>query len=148
MATAAVIPLPAKAMRAAISYAVICAAVLAGTASATAAGAAHTSTLRADVGEWSIVPSTGAVPAGRVRIDVRNLGRDAHQIVLVRTTSFAQRLPLRENRAVVQPLHATPPVRPGGRASFVVSLSRGSYLLLDNLPWHYWKGTSVAFSVR
>ena len=39
-------------------------------------------------------------------------------------------------------------VKPGARASFTVSLKPGSYLLLDNLPWHYWKGTSAAFTVR
>jgi uncharacterized cupredoxin-like copper-binding protein len=39
-------------------------------------------------------------------------------------------------------------VAPGGVASFVVHLRRGSYLLVDNLPWHYWNGTRAAFAVR
>ena len=39
-------------------------------------------------------------------------------------------------------------VPPGGTATLVVSLRHGSYVLLDNLPWHYWKGTSVAFAVQ
>jgi uncharacterized cupredoxin-like copper-binding protein len=105
-------------------------------------------TLRADVAEWSIVPSSGAVPAGRVRIEVRNLGAYAHEVVLVRTRSFAAPLPLRANRAVVTPVARTRLLRAGERASFVVTLRPGSYVLLDNLPWHYWKGTSAAFSVR
>ena len=113
-----------------------------------AGGATRIPTLRADVGEWSIVPSVGAVRAGRVRIDVRNLGADAHEIVLVRTKSFAARLPLRGTRAVARPEAAPVLVRAGQHASFVVTLRPGSYLLLDNLPWHYWQGTSTAFSVR
>ena len=116
-------------------------------AASAAGGATKVATLRADVAEWSIVPSTGAVAAGRVRIVVRNLGYEAHQIVLVRTSSFDERLPLVGHRALVHPIMQTTLVRPGGRASFVVSLRRGSYLLLDNLPWNYWKGTSVAFTV-
>jgi len=105
-------------------------------------------TIRADVGEWSVVPSVGVVAAGRVRIDVRNLGQVAHRITLVKTESFDPVLRLRGDRALVRPLAASVLVRPGRTSSFVVSLRRGSYLLLDNRPWSYWKGTSVAFSVR
>lgn len=105
-------------------------------------------TLRADVGEWSVVPSAGLVRAGRVRIVVRNLGAVAHQIAVVKTGSFDPDLPLRGDRALAHPLARSVVVRPGGATSFVVTLRRGSYLLLDNLPWHYWAGTSVAFSVR
>jgi hypothetical protein len=104
--------------------------------------------ITADVGEWSVVPSVGVVRAGRVRITVRNVGAVTHQIVVVKTESFDAYLQLQEDRAVVRPLARPVLVRPGGASSFVVSLTRGSYLLLDNLPSRYQKGTSVAFSVR
>lgn len=123
----------------------VAAAALPGTG---AQGATSPFTLRADVGEWSIVPSVGSVRAGRVRIEVRNLGTAAHQIVLVRTKAFAARLPLRGTRAVVRPAAEPVLVRAGQRASFVVTLRPGPYVLLDNLPWAYWKGASTAFSVR
>jgi uncharacterized cupredoxin-like copper-binding protein len=115
--------------------------------SGTAAPAPAT-TLRADVAEWSIVPSTGDVHAGLVRLVVRNLGASPHQVTVVRTSTFGARLRLDGARAAVHPLAASIVVRPGKSATLVVSLKRGSYLLLDNLPWSYWKGTSVAFSVR
>ena len=115
--------------------------------SGTAAPAPAT-TLRADVAEWSIVPSTGDVHAGLVRLVVRNLGASPHQVTVVRTATFGARLHLDGARAVVHPLAASIVVRPGKTATLVVSLRRGSYMLLDNLPWSYWKGTSVAFSVR
>ena len=105
-------------------------------------------TLRADVAEWSIVPSTGAVHAGLVRVVVRNLGASPHQVTVVRTATFGARLRLVGAHAVVHPLAASVVVCPGRTATLVVSLTRGSYVLLDNLPWSYWKGTSVAFSVR
>jgi len=105
------------------------------------------SSLRADVAEWSIVPSEGVVRPGQVRIVVRNVGAEPHQVMVVRTTRFAQRLPLSKNRAVARPLAAVL-VAPGATKTIVVSLSPGPYLLIDNLPWHYWKGTSVAFAVQ
>jgi uncharacterized cupredoxin-like copper-binding protein len=115
---------------------------------AVAGGGTRLPTLRADVGEWSIVPSTGAVPAGRVLIDVRNLGAEPHELVLVRTKTFAAQLPLHGTRAVIRPEAKPVLVRAGRHTTFVVTLRPGSYVLLDNLPWHYWKGTSAAFSVR
>jgi hypothetical protein len=117
------------------------------TAAATA-GAPPAATLRADVAEWSIVPSTGAVPAGKVRLVVRNLGATRHQVTIVRTAAFGERLRLAGARALVHPIAASIVVRPGRTATLLLSLQRGSYALLDNLPWSYWKGTSVAFSVR
>jgi uncharacterized cupredoxin-like copper-binding protein len=134
-------------MRFVFAYCGIAAALL-GAAAKSTAGPAPAAVLRADVAEWSIVPSAGVVPAGRVRIDVRNLGNSLHEVVLVRTRAFDSRLPLRGTRANVQPLGASLRVAPGARTSFVVSLKPGSYVLLDNLPWHYWKGTSAAFVVR
>ena len=61
--------------------------------------------------------------------------------MLVRTTRFAQTLTLdgdhvdrparRRRRSVVEP---------GRSASIVARLQPGNYLLIDNLPWHYWRG--------
>jgi uncharacterized cupredoxin-like copper-binding protein len=113
------------------------------------AAPAPATTLHADVAEWSIVPSVGSVHAGVVRVVVRNLGASPHQVTIVRTATFGERLRLAGARAVVHPIAAgVVVVRPGRSATLVVSLRRGSYELLDNLPWSYWKGTSVAFSVR
>lgn len=112
------------------------------------AAPAPATTMRADVAEWSIVPSTGSVQSGVVRLVVHNLGASPHQVTVVRTTTFGARLRLDGARAAVRPIAASMIVRPGKTATLVVSLSRGSYELIDNLPWSYWKGTSVAFSVR
>ena len=112
------------------------------------AAPAPATTLRADVAEWSIVPSTGAVRAGLVRLVVHNLGASPHQVTVVRTATFGARLRLAGARAVVHPVASSIVVAPGRSATLVVSLEHGSYMLLDNLPWSYWKGTSVAFSVR
>ena len=124
-----------------VAAALVCAAV-------GNAGSRPASTLRADVAEWSIVPSTGAVRAGTVRLVVHNLGASPHQITVARTASFGAPLRLAGARALARSLAATAIVPPGRTATLVVSLRRGSYVLFDNLPWSYWKGTSVAFTVR
>jgi hypothetical protein len=112
------------------------------------AGTQPPALLRADIAEWSLVPSAGVVRAGLVRITAHNLGLDTHQLVLVRTTRFAPVLPLdgdhAAGRAVVQPLI----VEPGQSRSITTRLKPGNYLLIDNLPWHYWRGTAAAIVVR
>jgi uncharacterized cupredoxin-like copper-binding protein len=115
---------------------------------ALAAPPARVASLRADVAEWSIVPSVGVVPAGRVRITVRNLGTVKHSLEVARTDTFAQELPLRGNHAVARAIGRSVAVRAGATKSFVVRLAPGSYVLLDNLPGNYRRGMSVAFSVR
>lgn len=125
--------------------------LLAATASQAAVSRAETappSSLRADIAEWNLVPSTGVVRAGRVRITARNLGLAVHQLVLVRTTRFDQELRLDGDHATGR--SAAPPlvVQPGRSGSVVALLRPGTYLLIDNLPWHYWRGTSAAIVVR
>jgi hypothetical protein len=105
-------------------------------------------TLHADVAEWNVVPASGVVVAGRVRLVVRNIGRQPHQLIVVRTDRFAEPLALRDDRAVARPVAPRLLVPPGQTRTLLLTLSRGSYLLVDNLPWHYWQGTSAAFAVR
>ncbi|HZU20123.1 MAG TPA: hypothetical protein VE982_02780 [Gaiellaceae bacterium] len=105
-------------------------------------------TLHADVAEWSVVPSAGVVAHGSLRIVVRNLGEVAHQLSLVRTSSFDPLFALSGSRAAIRPLATTRMLEPGETTSLTVSVRPGSYELVDNLPWHYWLGTSAAFSVR
>ena len=106
------------------------------------------STLTALVAEWSVVPSAGVVSAGAVRIRVRNVGLEPHELVLVRTGRFADALPLADDRARVRAIGPTLVVAPGQTASALFSVKPGSYVLLDNLPWHYWHGTWAAFAAR
>jgi uncharacterized cupredoxin-like copper-binding protein len=115
---------------------------------ANAAPPSHVASLKADVAEWSIVPSAGVVHAGRVRITVRNLGVKTHSLEVVRTDTVAERLPLRGSHAVAQPVGRPLTVAAGAVKSIVVRLAPGSYMLLDNLPWNYWRGMSVPFAVR
>jgi uncharacterized cupredoxin-like copper-binding protein len=131
-----------------IAFLVVAVGVLGVASYGRAATVEARASLRADVAEWSVVPSVGVVPSGRTRILVRNVGEQVHQLMVVRVSSFAAQLRLRGNRAVATPVGVPVSVQPGRTATLTVDLTRGSYLLVDNLPWHYWQGTSAAFSVR
>jgi hypothetical protein len=122
-------------------------AALAGVVEAAAASDSAPSSLRADVAEWSIVPSTGVVRHGAVRIVARNLGAASHRIAIVRTRRFGDRLPSNGEQVSVRPLGRSISVAPGRAATFVVRLAPGSYVLFDDLPWAYWLGASAAFTV-
>jgi hypothetical protein len=100
------------------------------------------------VAEWSVVPSEGTVAAGFVRIRVRNAGLEPHELVLTRTRRFGESLPLDGDHAQARRVGPTVRVEPGQTVTAGFRLARGSYVLLDNLPWHYWQGTWAAFSAR
>ncbi len=94
------------------------------------------------------MPSAGVVRAGLVRITARNVGNKTHQLVLVRTTGFAETLTTNGSHAVGQTVTKPLVVEPGRSASTVARLASGNYVLIDNLPWHYWHGTFAAIVVR
>jgi uncharacterized cupredoxin-like copper-binding protein len=137
---------PRRSLTLGLALASVISGLLAGFA--VAAPAPRATPLRVDVAEWSVVPSAGVVRAGRVRIVVRNLGGVTHSLMIVRTGSFGEALPLRGDKAVAAPVTAPVLIPAGAVKTLVVRLAAGSYVLLDNLPWHYWKGTSVAIAVR
>jgi hypothetical protein len=105
-------------------------------------------TMTALVAEWSVVPSEGVVAAGFVRIRIRNAGLEPHELVLTRTNRFGDSLPLDGDRATARTVGPTVRVEPGQTVTAGFRIARGSYVLLDNLPWHYWQGTWAAFTAR
>src|SRR5579885_1074076 len=111
-------------MRYVIAYCAIAASLVVA-ASSNAGFTAPAATLRADVAEWSIVPSAGVVPAGRVRIVARNRGTTEHQVLLVRTGTFGARLLLQGSHAAVRNAVGSIVLEPGARGSFLVSLKPG-----------------------
>jgi uncharacterized cupredoxin-like copper-binding protein len=133
-----------------LRIAAILAAALVVASSAAASRPAHRdpSAMTALVAEWSVVPSEGVVAAGPVRIRVRNVGLEPHELVLTRTARFSQSLKLDGDRAIASPVGEPVLVQPGQTRTVTFHVRAGSYVLLDNLPWHYWQGAWAAFAVR
>jgi uncharacterized cupredoxin-like copper-binding protein len=127
-------------------------AVLAAVLAATAGAGSQRSTLlvhhlKVQIGEWAVVPSDGRVSAGRLRLVVQNFGQLRHELDIVPTERWGQKLAVREGRAVGE--DAAPPivVAPGETRSAEVQLDPGFYVLLDNLRGHYAAGAAVAIVV-
>jgi hypothetical protein len=114
-------------------------------------GAEHTSVavqrLHVDVSEWAVIPSDGVVSAGTLRLTVENFGRLRHELDIVPTERWGQKLPIRNGRAVGEV--AAPPivVAPGEKRSARINLAPGFYVLLDNLRGHYAAGAAVPIVV-
>jgi hypothetical protein len=103
--------------------------------------------LQVALSEWAVIPSDGLVSAGPLRVTVENFGRIRHELEIVPTQRWGQKLPLRRGHAVGEV--AAPPivVAPGEKRSARVDLAPGFYVLLDNLRGHYAAGAAVAIVV-
>jgi uncharacterized cupredoxin-like copper-binding protein len=129
-------------------YIAVLAAVFAATAAAGSQRAAlSVHHLNVQVGEWAVIPSDGRVSAGRLRVVVQNFGQLRHELDIVPTQRWGQKLAVRNGRAVGE--DAAPPivVAPGETRSAEVTLDPGFYMLLDNLRGHYAAGAAVAIVV-
>jgi uncharacterized cupredoxin-like copper-binding protein len=100
------------------------------------------------VDEFSVFPQTQGAPAGKVRFVVTNIGRVEHEFVVIRTNKPAGNL-LKGNEAnetgAVGELDG---VKAGNARVLVLSLKRGHYALICNLPGHYKTGQFADFYVR
>src|SRR5205814_9728441 len=110
-------------------------AALAGPSSSNAASAV--STLGVDLTEWAVVPSQGLVSSGSLRLTVQNYGVLVHELDIVPTQVWGEKLGIRHGRAVGEALARPVVVRPGQTRSARINLAPGSYVLLDNIRGHY-----------
>ena len=69
--------------------------------------------LRVDMTEWAVIPSDGVVAAGPLRVKVANVGQLRHELDIVPTESWGQKLRIRNGRAVGENAAAPIVVAPG-----------------------------------
>jgi hypothetical protein len=122
-------------------------AVLAAPALASRAPRSALHALVVQIGEWNVIPSQGRVTAGQLRLTVENLGALRHELDIIRTSSWGEKLPTVGGRAVGRDAVTPVVVRPGETRSVHVSLTPGFYILLDNIRGHYALGTEVPLVV-
>ena len=98
------------------------------------------------------ISMAGSIPAGDVTIESRNLGPDAHELIVVRSAGDA--LPLRPDGITVDEdalskaeAGAIEPFQPGTTAELHVHLNPGVYLFLCNMAGHYRGGMSTLVTV-
>jgi uncharacterized cupredoxin-like copper-binding protein len=111
-------------------------------------GAARTSAsaqqLHVDLAEWAVVPSRGLVSSGSLRLTVQNSGVVKHELDIIPTAWWGQKLFVRDGRADGAAVMRPVVVAPGQTRSVHIYLQPGSYVLLDNIPGHYTAGAAVS----
>jgi uncharacterized cupredoxin-like copper-binding protein len=132
----------------ALAVLILAFSALAGTASGSSAKtsvAVHQ--LRVDLVEWAVIPSNGLVAAGPLRVKVANDGQLRHELDIVPTESWGQKLRVRDGRVVGEDAAAPIVVAPGQTRSARINLASGYYVLLDNIRGHYAAGGAVSIVV-
>ena len=100
------------------------------------------------VDEFSVFPQTQGAPVGKVRFVVTNIGKFEHEFVVIRTDKPAGNL-LRGNEAnETGAIGELDGVKAGNARVLVLTMKRGHYALICNLPGHYKTGQFADFYVR
>src|SRR5215468_9890686 len=87
---------PTTDMKRHLVYIAVLAGVLAASAVAGSQRAAVTVPhLKVEIGEWAVIPSDGRVSAGRLRVVVQNFGQLRHELDIVPTQRWGQKLGVR-----------------------------------------------------
>jgi uncharacterized cupredoxin-like copper-binding protein len=132
-----------------LSFGVIASVVLVVSVGAMSAGAVTSKPLVAvQVDEFSVFPATQGAPVGKVRFVVTNIGKIEHEFVVIKTTKPAGNLLKGNEASETGAVGELDGVKPGNARVLVLSLTKGHYALICNLPGHYRTGQFADFYVR
>jgi len=110
----------------------------------------------------SLVPFDSSAPAGDITFRVKNLGTMEHEMIVLKTDTPFDQLPVADAGDPPVPVKAgankvdeannvgetgDPNLKPGETRSFTVKLAAGKYVLVCNLAGHYQMGMRAPFTV-
>lgn len=134
-------------MRKAVLLLAAAATMVVGVAGAGAASSA-TPTVKVSLKEFKVLPSTRSVKAGKVTFSVKNVGTIGHEFVVVKTSLAPGKLPAANGKASTKgKVGGVAELKPGKSGKVTITLAKGKYVLLCNLPGHYPAGQYTGFSV-
>jgi uncharacterized cupredoxin-like copper-binding protein len=124
-------------------------ALVAGVAAAGTFGATQMGpTVAVSLKEFKVIAPRSA-KAGKITFVVRNKGTIKHEFFVVRTNRAPGKLPLKGSVAKLKGVKGMlKPFKPGKTRKLTLTLKRGKYVLLCNLPGHYKAGQFKGFRVR
>jgi len=102
--------------------------------------------------DYSIDPSSTAVPSGDITFSVENVGATVHEMVVIRTDVDVADIPVENHEANEEAPGMTPigeveDVQPGASAELKLTLEPGRYLFLCNISEHFERGMVTEFQV-
>jgi uncharacterized cupredoxin-like copper-binding protein len=106
-------------------------------------------TVKVVLSEWKVVPSVKRLQPGKVTFVVRNGGSIPHELVVLGTAKHHHALPLKGAEAAEAGRRGgTEELAPGKTRRVTLTLKRGAYVLLCNLPGHYRAGQYASLTIR
>ena len=111
-------------------------------------GASPSKTLvKVQLREFKVLPSPLDTKRGAVAFSVKNTGKVAHELVILKTKTPPAKLPVKGGKAVeTGRVGKVGPLKPGASKSLNLILKSGKYVLLCNLPGHYQAGQRIGFT--
>ena len=98
--------------------------------------------------EFKVIPSVKRAAAGKVTFVVRNAGQIPHELVVLRTKTPAAKRPVKNGEVVeTGKVGEIGTFKAGVTKTLTLTLKRGHYALICNLPGHYKAGQFVDFTV-
>lgn len=102
-----------------------------------------------DMREYSVKSSKDAIPAGSLKILVRNVGSSAHDFKIIKSDLPSDKLPQEGGKAKEDGKVAeTGELNPGGRQTLTVDLKPGTYIFICNVVGHYGLGMHTPVTVQ
>lgn len=106
--------------------------------------------LRIDLREWSIASASTEIKPGSVTIVASNPGRILHDLVIIKSTADAAKLPVLGDRVDESGLPIVGRFQEfkSGEKEKTFDLDSGRYILICNLPDHYTDGMFSVLTVK
>ena len=99
--------------------------------------------------EFNVLPAVQGAPAGKVTFSVKNTGKAEHEFVVLRTLRPAGSLTSHGGEASeAGNVGEIGSVKPGQLKKLTLTLKKGHYSIVCNLPGHYANGQFTDFYVR
>lgn len=109
-------------------------------------------TVEVALAEWSVTPSTTTAAPGSVTFKVSNKGTTVHELIVVKTDTKADALPVagaKVDEAGLTVVDEVEDVAVGTTADLVLTgLAAGHYVIFCNIEAHYSQGMHADFDVK
>ena len=101
--------------------------------------------------DYKVASNVATLKSGKAKIGVRNISGQLHEVILIKTDTAADKLPVdggtskaKEDVKVASAMN----IGAGGVVAMDVDLAPGNYLLICNVAGHYQLGMRSAFKVE
>jgi uncharacterized cupredoxin-like copper-binding protein len=131
-----------------VAAAAVVAVGVAATGVVTAGAVTSSKVVPVKVNEFNLLPAKQAAPAGKVTFVLKNIGKMTHEFVVVRTAKPAGSLLKGSEADETGAVGEVGELKPSKTKKLTLTLKKGHYALLCNLPGHYKAGQFADFYVR